>query len=93
MKSLLISFLCSIMMISAAEKPNFLFVFADDMSLDTIGAYGRYNCKTPHLDKLMKATDDVKEAAGDLKDSKEDGDDDDDGDDPKPKRKRSRRSK
>ena len=25
------------------------------MSLDTIGAYGRYNCKTPNLDKLMKS--------------------------------------
>lgn len=43
------------MMISAAEKPNILFVFADDMSLDTIGAYGRYNCKTPNLDKLMQS--------------------------------------
>lgn len=35
------------------EKPNFLFIFADDMSLDTIGAMQRYSCKTPHLDKLM----------------------------------------
>ncbi len=55
MKSFLILFFSSIMMVSAAEKPNFLFVFADDMSLDTIGAYGRYNCKTPNLDKLMKS--------------------------------------
>ena len=44
------------------------------------------------LDKLMKATDDVKNAAKTLKDDKEE-DDDDDGDDPKPKRKRSRRGK
>ena len=55
MKAFLTLLFSSIMMISAAEKPNFLFVFADDMSLDTIGAYGRYNCKTPNLDKLMKS--------------------------------------
>ena len=38
-----------------APKPNFLFIFADDMSLDTIGAMGRDVCKTPNLDKLMAA--------------------------------------
>jgi len=48
-----LTLLLSIFQLSAAEKPNFLFIFADDMSLDTIGAYGRYNCKTPNLDKLM----------------------------------------
>jgi len=37
---------------SAKEKPNILFIFADDMSLDVIGSTGKYNCKTPNLDKL-----------------------------------------
>ena len=53
----LLAFLCSAFVIMSAsaknEKPNFLFIFADDMSLDTIGAMKRYSCKTPHLDKLM----------------------------------------
>jgi len=53
----ILSLICSsLMVLSLAaqhEKPNFLFVFADDMSLDTIGAMQRYNCKTPNLDKLM----------------------------------------
>ncbi|WDE98584.1 sulfatase-like hydrolase/transferase [Lentisphaera profundi] len=35
------------------KHPNFLFIFADDMSLDTIGAMQRDVCKTPNLDKLM----------------------------------------
>ena len=53
----ILSLICSSLMVLTVaaqnEKPNFLFVFADDMSLDTIGAMQRYNCKTPHLDKLM----------------------------------------
>jgi arylsulfatase A-like enzyme len=56
-KSITIFLLASAMIIGATEskkKPNILFVFADDMSLDTIGALGKYNCKTPHLDKLME---------------------------------------
>jgi len=55
-KSIITLLLASAMVLAAAEskkKPNILFVFADDMSLDTIGALGKYNCKTPHLDKLM----------------------------------------
>lgn len=38
---------------AAAERPNFLFITVDDMSCDSIGAYG---CKlpdtTPHTDRL-----------------------------------------
>ncbi|EDM25915.1 choline sulfatase [Lentisphaera araneosa HTCC2155] len=53
----ILNLICSSLMVLSVtaqnEKPNFLFVFADDMSLDTIGAMQRYNCKTPHLDKLM----------------------------------------
>jgi len=39
--------------VSAAEKPNFLFITVDDMSCDSVGVYG---CKlpgtTPNMDKL-----------------------------------------
>lgn len=39
---------------SAAERPNVLFVFADDMTFESIGAYGLTDCKTPNLDRLVK---------------------------------------
>jgi arylsulfatase A-like enzyme len=37
---------------AAAEKPNFLFIFADDQSHETIAALGNTEVKTPHLDRL-----------------------------------------
>ena len=36
----------------AAERPNVLFLFADDMRADTIAAHGNPHIKTPHLDAL-----------------------------------------
>ena len=39
----------------AAKQPNILFIFADDMSFETIGAVGKTQCKTPNLDKLMES--------------------------------------
>ncbi|BDS06513.1 choline-sulfatase [Oceaniferula spumae] len=38
----------------AAEKPNIVFVFADDLTFESIGAYGLTDCKTPNLDRLVK---------------------------------------
>jgi choline-sulfatase len=38
----------------AAEKPNILFIFADDMSYETIGAYGMLDIDTPNLDTLVE---------------------------------------
>lgn len=35
------------------DKPNILFLFADDMRYDTIGALGNPEIKTPHLDELV----------------------------------------
>ncbi len=37
-----------------AGKPNILFIFADDMTFESIGAYGLTHCKTPNLDRLVK---------------------------------------
>ncbi len=57
MKSLVATILTSLMIFSsdsAAEKPNILFVFADDMTFESIGAYGLTDCKTPNLDRLVK---------------------------------------
>ncbi|MFT5191504.1 MAG: arylsulfatase A-like enzyme [Verrucomicrobiales bacterium] len=36
----------------AEDKPNFLFIFADDFAYDAIGCYGNDEVKTPHLDAL-----------------------------------------
>ncbi|MEP4077175.1 sulfatase-like hydrolase/transferase [Haloferula sp.] len=40
---------------AAAEKPNILFIFADDMSYEAIGAVGELDIDTPHLDTLVKS--------------------------------------
>ena len=39
---------------AASEKPNILFIFADDMSYETIGAHGMLDIDTPHLDTLVE---------------------------------------
>lgn len=38
----------------AADKPNILFLFADDMRADSIGALGHPVVQTPHLDTLVR---------------------------------------
>ena len=38
--------------VSAASRPNVLFLFADDMRADTIGAHGNPHIRTPNLDQL-----------------------------------------
>lgn len=37
-----------------ASKPNIVFIFADDQSPKTIGAYGNRHIKTPNLDDLSR---------------------------------------
>ncbi len=46
----LILFFCG--WLSAADRPNILFLFADDQRADTIAAHGNPHIKTPHLDSL-----------------------------------------
>jgi arylsulfatase A-like enzyme len=38
----------------AANRPNVIFLFADDQRADTIGALGNPHIKTPHLDELVR---------------------------------------
>lgn len=45
--------LCSSAAAQAAEKPNILFVFADDQCFDTINALGNKEVQTPNLDRLV----------------------------------------
>lgn len=37
---------------AAAERPNFVFVFSDDVNRDCWGVYGNPDCQTPNIDKL-----------------------------------------
>src|SRR5215207_11469074 len=39
--------------LTAADKPNVLFVLADDQRFDTIAALGNAEIRTPNLDKLV----------------------------------------
>jgi len=39
----------------AADKPNILYIFADDQAFHTIHATGNPEIKTPHLDKLFQS--------------------------------------
>src|SRR5688572_30531914 len=41
--------------LDAADRPNVLFLFADDMRADTIAAHGNAHIRTPNLDKLATA--------------------------------------
>lgn len=38
--------------LSGAEKPNVIFILADDLGIGNVGCYGADNYKTPHIDKL-----------------------------------------
>src|SRR5437773_2776785 len=37
------------------QKPNVVFLFADDQRADTIGALGNSHIKTPNLDQLVRS--------------------------------------
>lgn len=50
---LLLSIFAFATLLPAAEKPNILFIFADDMTYEAIGSLGMTEVKTPHLDKLF----------------------------------------
>lgn len=40
--------------LTSHQKPNIMFIFADDQTYESIGAYGKLNIKTPNLDRLVK---------------------------------------
>ncbi|MFM8582747.1 MAG: sulfatase-like hydrolase/transferase, partial [Planctomycetaceae bacterium] len=46
--------LCALASASAANRPNVLFLFADDMRADLIAAHGNAFIDTPHIDSLVR---------------------------------------
>jgi len=53
LKSLLLLLLSAATFLSAAEKPNVLFIFSDDQSYETIRSLGHTDIDTPNLDRLV----------------------------------------
>ncbi|MEM9158466.1 MAG: sulfatase [Verrucomicrobiota bacterium] len=53
--SLLIALGSVISLSVAKDRPNFLFIIADDLSAEAMGTYGNEVCKTPHLDRLAES--------------------------------------
>ncbi|MFL2922041.1 MAG: sulfatase [Limisphaerales bacterium] len=46
--------LCSNLLAAADEKPNILFIFADDWGWGDLSCHGHPYVKTPHIDRLAK---------------------------------------
>jgi arylsulfatase A len=48
-------FVCLITsLVFAQQKPNVIYIYADDMGYGELGSYGQQKIKTPHLDKIAK---------------------------------------
>ncbi|WP_119078816.1 arylsulfatase [Chitinophaga alhagiae] len=56
MKQLLILFCCctAFTALQAQQKPNIVFILADDLGYGDIGPYGQQKIKTPNLDRLAQ---------------------------------------
>ncbi|MEW6303721.1 MAG: sulfatase-like hydrolase/transferase [Verrucomicrobiota bacterium] len=51
---ILLALVCAGAAAPAAQRPNILFLFADDQRADTIAAWGNPHIQTPNLDRLVK---------------------------------------
>ena len=54
MKYILLAFALATFSASAATKPNFIIIFADDLGYNDLGCFGSTKIKTPNLDRLGK---------------------------------------
>ena len=50
----LIFCLCTAPTVSVAERPNIIFILADDLGIGDLGSYGGQKIRTPHLDALAE---------------------------------------
>ena len=51
-KQLMLFLLCSFFNLNAAEKPNIIYILADDLGYGDLGCYGQKIIQTPNLDRL-----------------------------------------
>lgn len=49
---IIISFLLLVMQLAAQQKPNVIFIYADDLGYGDVSSYGATKISTPNLDKL-----------------------------------------
>ena len=47
--------LATIVLAQSSDRPNVLFLFADDQRADTIGSLGNAHIKTPNIDRIVKS--------------------------------------
>ncbi|WP_414000249.1 arylsulfatase [Flavobacterium sp. W1B] len=52
--ALFITFLLVTNLLFAQQKPNVIYIYADDLGYGELGSYGQEKIKTPHLDKIAK---------------------------------------
>ena len=51
---LFLAIVVSVSLLPAKQRPNILFLFADDQRADTVSAHGNPHIQTPHLDQLSR---------------------------------------
>ncbi|HAD21837.1 MAG TPA: Cerebroside-sulfatase, partial [Opitutae bacterium] len=50
----LLSFILALSSVLAKDKPNIVFILADDLGFGDLACYGHPYAKTPHIDSLAK---------------------------------------
>ena len=54
MKSVLLSFVLCTLAAAAGERPNIIFIMADDQGYADVGCYGSEHIRTPHIDRMAR---------------------------------------
>ena len=54
MKTICLCMLFSLSIFAQADKPNIIFIFADDIGYEALNCYGGLDFETPNLNKMAK---------------------------------------